>query len=53
MITIHSHEDNDSDEKTAIGGEIEKNDEFKRPRRSLYRKLRQSISLNDYLSINY
>ena len=46
-------EQDDNDEKFTIGGEVENNDEFKKPRRSLYRKLRQSISLNDYLSINY
>jgi len=53
MVTIHTAEDSDNDEKFTIGGEVENNDEFKKPRRSLYRKLRQSISLNDYLSINY
>lgn len=53
MVTINTQDNLDEDEKYTIGSEVEKNDDFKRPRRSLYRKLEQSISLNDYLSINY
>jgi hypothetical protein len=50
MVTIH---DSENDDKFTVGEEVEQNDEFKGPRRSLYRKLRQSIALNDYLSIDY
>ena len=52
MVTVHTEQDS-KDDKLRVGGEVEENDQFKRPRTSFFRKLEKSISLNDYLDINY
>ena len=45
--------ENENENKFTIGSIIENDEKFKKPRNSLFRKFRQSISLNDYFTIDY